>query len=134
MIHLTLLTGDSRESPRAEVADHVIDYMRGLLLPGEHDLPVMGGYRLVVPTCPCGWLGTVQQDRVPIATIGVAANEAEADAIWPALVKVQQAVAQVTCQRPPSPWVCAALLASSPAFDWLGDFGRCIAWAWMESI
>ena len=135
MYHLTLLTGHTRESPRSEVADHVIDVLRPWLAPGTHPITqVPGGYSLVVPVVERGYLATVQQGRVPIASIGVAADEGEAEIIWPALVELQRVVAEPVATRPTTtPWCAVALLVVSPAMsDWLGDFERCLAWAYLE--
>lgn len=69
MHHLTLLTGHTRESPRSEVADHVIEAMRPWLAPGPHRLAqVPGGYspwcavalRLVAPATS-DWLGDFER-------------------------------------------------------------------------
>lgn len=136
MNHLTLHTGHARVSPRSEVADHVLTIVAPMLAVGSHVVPgVIGGYTLVVPRCERGWLGTVYQADIPIAMIGVAANEHEADEIWAALTQVyakgrpwygQPAI------RPQAPWCAVALFIVAPAFDWLGDFERCLAWAWID--
>ncbi len=136
MYHLTLLTGHTRESPRSEVADHVIDVLRPWLAPGTHPITqVPGGYSLVVPVVERGYLATVQQGRVPIASIGVAADEGEAEIVWPALVELQRAVAEPVATRPATtPWCAVALLVVSPATsDWLGDFERCLAWTYLSA-
>ena len=41
IMHYTLNTNHSRMSPRSEVADDVLETMRPLLTPGEHDLGEM---------------------------------------------------------------------------------------------
>ena len=91
-------------------------------------------YSLVVPVVERGYLATVQQGRVPIASIGVAADEGEAEIVWPALVRLQRAVAEPVATRPTTtPWCAVALLVASPATsDWLGDLERCLAWAYLE--
>lgn len=129
MHHLTLTTGHVRLLPRSEVADHAIAVCRGLLAPGTHAVPgALGGYTLAVPLCEHGWLGTVYQARVPVATIGVADDEASAAEIWPALVKMHGKPTDM----PPLPWCAVVLHAVAPAYEWLGDFERCLAWAWLE--
>lgn len=130
MIHLTLNTGHARVSPRAEVADHVLPIVAPLLKPGRHAVPgVIGGYELAVPVCEAGWLGTVYQATLPIATIGVAADDADAAVIWPALLAVYRQPAKM----PQPPWCSVVLHLVAPAYDWLGDFERCLAWTWIES-
>lgn len=54
MTHYTLNTGHSRESPRSEVRDNVIELCRGLLAPGEHPMPNDPAYTLTVPACRHG--------------------------------------------------------------------------------
>jgi hypothetical protein len=130
MHHVTLTTGHTRVSPRGEVADQVLAACEPLLAPGRHRIPgVMGGYELVVPVCQHGWAGTVYQGSVPVATIGVADDEASASEIWPALVKMHGGGAPA---QPPLPWCAVVLHAVAPAYEWLGDFERCLAWAWLE--
>lgn len=130
MNHYTLNTGHNRESPRSEVSDDAIAVCRQLLSPGRHQLPgVIGGYTLAVPLADFGWLGTVYQARAPIATIGVAVDERDATIIWPAIVKMYGA----DVEAPPLPWCAVVLHVVSPAYEWLGDFERCMAWAWIET-
>lgn len=134
--HYTLNTGHTRASPRAEVADNVLPVVAPLLLPGTHRVPgVRGGYELVVPASPAGWLGTVFQAKAPIATIGIAATEEDAAVIWPAMLanyKPDSPWYMQPAKQPALPWCSALLFLNAPAHEWLGDFERCLAWAWIE--
>lgn len=134
MNHYTLNTGHNRVSPRSEVLDEIIEMCQPWLLPGEHHLPNPGGYRLVVPGVPAGWLGTVYQADVPICSIGVAANHEESAVIWSALMRMHDKIAYVGGDpvEPQPPWCSVLLIASSPSIEWLGDFERCMAWAYLE--
>jgi hypothetical protein len=146
LYHLTVNTGHGRLSPRHEVRDDTLPAVTPLLSPGDHPLPFeLGreGWHLVVPTCPAGWLGTLYLRDVPMATVAVAATAADEAALWPAL---EALYLKVTDQGPPAaadwraphqppglPW-CAAVLVGplGAAAAWIGDFERCIAWAWLE--
>ena len=142
MNHYTLNTGHSRQSPRSEVADHVIEICRPLLMPGEYVMPNDPHYTLAVPRMCHGWAGTVRRgtDR-PIVTFGCADTIEAAAEIWPEL---EALYLRLTDKRPfagadfaaPSqpalPWCAAMTILPDPAMDWLGDFERCMAWAWFE--
>src|SRR6476646_5505680 len=86
MLHLTLNTGHTQELPRHEVRDDLLPVVRPMLEPGEHELrwfdPVV---RLVVPTHTVGWLGTIYNGETPLLTIGIAADDRDAEVVWPAL-------------------------------------------------
>lgn len=135
MHHVTLLTGHTRHSPRSEVRDDVIEVMTPWLAPGNHPLPVPGGYLL--ESCERrhpGWIGLVSQASLPIAVIGVAADEREAEAVWKELCDHHRTCyeSNPVARRPVAPWVAVALLATAPAtMDWLGDFERCLAWTYL---
>jgi hypothetical protein len=136
---------------QSEVRDAVLLEMRPWLEPGEHPLPHPGlGHRLVVPLCPAGLVATVFGDRGPLVTIGVAATLADADAIWPGLEQLYRsitdrsplALADFRETRCPDrlPWCGVVLLPPlllpphPPALKWLGDFERCLAWAWLDRL
>jgi hypothetical protein len=142
--HYTLNTGHNRLSPRAEVGDDLLPKMAELLETGEHDLGawagLFAGFRLVVPVCPTGWLGTLYRGPAPLVTIGVAGNEEEATAIWRGLQDLYLKVTELPTMRaadfkapkqPPLPWVSVALIAPWILPDWVGDIERCLAWAWL---
>ncbi len=93
-----------------------------------------GGYRLLVfPTDGVGWVGTVYQADVPVAIFGVADTAEAATPIWGGLVEIAAHWhIEVPDKLPELPWCAAVILASSPAVEWLGDFERCVARAWLE--
>ena len=61
-----------------------------------------------------------------------------ARAAWDA-VAAEGATDPASLRRPPAPWLIVALLPALTAWDrtrwdWLGDFERCLAWAWLELV
>ena len=139
--HLTLNTGHLRRSWRGEVADNVVEHTRDLLADaiqsgGDAAMPVPG-YRLYVE--PFGSrraaLCTVYRGAEPIATIGIAARPARA--LWGQLIALRHRLAPEAppLSEPQAPWcavmVLPAIRDAVDALDWLGDFERCAAWAWI---
>lgn len=146
MIHLTLNSGHVRESPRSEVDDAVVATLTPFTAPGQRLLPIPGDY--VVRTDQAeggGLLATVFAPGArPCITVGVAANDSEADVVWPHLEQLYLRVTDLPGLRaadfePPrrpvsTPWVVAVVIAAGPAEAyWMGDFERCLAWAYLES-
>ncbi len=75
-------------------------------------------------------LVTVYREDAPLVTFGVAADQAGAAALWPLL-------GQSEAPEPSAvPWLAVRLqpgLALYPGdADWLRDFERCWAWAWLN--
>ncbi len=154
LIHYTLNTGDTRDSPRSEVADEVISAMAGTLGPGEFELPIPDPHntyfcrldvadRAFVATVYCETQG--KPGRRPLVTFGVADNAKDAGQLWPVLQQHYHTVtdlpgirsADFASARQPDglPW-CASVVIM-PTLDeslWLGDFERCLAWAWLEQL
>lgn len=141
LAHLTLNTGHMRRSRLHEVEPGALDHTRELLAnaiagDGNADMPIPG-YRLHAE--PFGSrraaLCTVYRGAEPIATIGIAARPAKA--LWGQLIALRHHLAPDAPQldEPPAPW-CAVMLLPAlreavDAMDWLGDFERCAAWAWV---
>ena len=137
--HVTLATGHQRRSPRAEVAESAMAVMaawldRALLVEAPQPLPVPG-YTAEAMTAPGGLVVTVSAVAgVPLVTFGVARRARNAAGLWrrlSGLAQVQES------EPPPAPWIGVVVLpalATDPAVRWLGDFERCIAWAWIERV
>lgn len=134
MNHYTLITGHNRVSPRSEVSDDAIRVCRPLIVPGTHEIPgPLGKYTLVVPETAHGLLGTVYQAKAPVASIGVADTPEASAEIWPALLGLHERLGLPGDPvEPELPWIATTILLSAPAMEWLGDFERCWAWAWLE--
>jgi hypothetical protein len=145
MIHLTLNSGLMRELPRHEVRDDLLPLVQPLLEPGEHELrwfnPVV---RLIVPTHTVGWLGMIYNGNTPLVTIGIAADDRDAEVIWPALESVylnltdRGPVAGTdwrAAHRPDrAPWIASVITGEmSPGFtSTIADLERCLAWAFVD--
>lgn len=146
MIHITLTTGHTRESPRSEVGDQVLPVVQDLLyraLVGER-VPVPGVPQLCTmraSAADSALLITVYTEggqSVPIVTFGIACHERDSRPLWEMLHdSAAHTPIKTNREKPPSaPW-CAARIEVGSAIhqqpmDWVGDFERCIAWGWME--
>lgn len=142
--HYTISTGHGCDSPRSEVGDDIIEIVSKWLAPGEHALPHPGQYSLVVPNVDEGWFGTVfGPQRRPLVSMLVASTPFELESIWPDFESLYYSITDLpgfrSCdfglarkqERFP---LCAALpILMRPDEMWVGDFERCMAWAWLES-
>jgi hypothetical protein len=146
MLHLTLNTGHCYELPRSDVGDDILPTVRPWLKPGEHNLPMPSDCRLEVCILDRGWIGTVYSGKAPLVTIGIAATELQADAVWPALesmylVLTDKSPFAAADWKPPrrpaqSPWVAAVIVGAMPetVANLITDLERCLAWAWVEMV
>lgn len=155
--HVTLSTGHLRRSPRSEVDDDTIAILVPWLasaraagsiptpLPGEAfagftaKVLVEQGSLVCTVYGPAGRFPHLAgmpeaQDGVPLVTFGVAQRSRHSKALWAALVAVSDVPPR--CAMPDSPWCGVVLHPTLPAFqdaaEWLGDFERCVAWAWIS--
>ena len=145
--HLTIDTGHQRDSYRAEVADEVVAMLRPLIVQAKLCLAPIPGSS---PECTmlawtdrargllCAVYGppTIPTDGQSclLTRFWVAPTSLAAVRAWEGVVKSGFAAADQ--QPPPAPW-CAVALGSGlglhpQAAHWLGDFERCIAWAWID--
>jgi len=153
--HVTLSTGHLRRSPRSEVDDDTIAVLVHWLknaraawepvpLPGEAfagfaaKVFVEHGAMVCTVYGPAGRFPSLAgmeaaHDGVPLVTFGVAQRSRHSKALWDRLVQVSDQ--PTSCAMPDAPWCGVVLHPPLPAFpdamDWLGDFERCIAWAWI---
>lgn len=98
LVHLTLETGDSHRSPRAEVAQAAIESLRPLVLSGLGEIPSKPGFILRTTRAGTAAMFTVERDatprapwphgRCPIVTCGLAQTEEDAGHVWELLVKM----------------------------------------------
>jgi hypothetical protein len=142
--HITLSTGHTRRSPRAEVLPgttkalrpwlaacikHVDDYP----LPGPlgtlHGFVMQANVRDGALICHVG-----QMQAGPLVTFGIAARSRQSGELWAWLCAQYGSVNTMTA--PSTPW-CAVHL--HPAYTeqqgmsaWVGDFERCVAWTWLD--
>ena len=159
--HITTSTGHTRRSPRSEVADDTLAIVRPILraaLRGRAAIPgVPDGYSITAASEGDSLIATVWHDHewppsatvgreqdhapriatdpyAPLVTIGVARSDADALALWAQL----RTHGDVALDRPPPAAWCAAVIHQTIALypdaaHWLGDFERCLAWAWASS-
>jgi hypothetical protein len=138
ILHMTLGTGDIRRSWRHEVEDGVVSLIRQQIAEMLAGLPVevRPGYAMAGAAAGAALLATVSRDRVPLVTIAVAAKAKASARLWDELRRPVPGAAAAAGEPPQAPWVAARLwpaLARDPeAAAWLGDFERCLAWAWIE--
>ena len=142
--HITLTTGHVTRSQRGDVTDDtlaaVAPWLQSAINSGrQHALPGLRDYAAAVFALDGGLVVTVyahQPDigqRLPLVTFGVAQRSRHGEALWALLVANFKA--HVLAKRPREPW-CAVALHPTLAGDfgttqWLADFERCVAWAWI---
>lgn len=151
--HLTLNTGHLARTSRADVSDSALailsPWLRAAISSGPPaPLPVAelchysaqtlveNGALVVTVTGPAGPHKPGQPHpgaTMPLVTIGVAQRSRQAAPLWSMLTTAFGNPRSV--RMPADPWVVVALhptLAKYPdAAHWLGDFERCVAWAWI---
>lgn len=141
MIHYTLTTDHSRESPREEVGDEAIKAVWPLLTPNdEHVIPGIDGYKCGVRIQDSALLATVNDAaNRPLVSFGVATDAAAAWPIWQSLMglyrELQRKLGKKAIAKQPAktPWCAAVVIFASPEeAAWIADFERCVAWAWMR--
>jgi len=145
--HLTLTTGHLRRSLRTEVADEAIAACAALLDAALADEDAWVPIPHAEPACSlsvmrvrrCLLVSVRGPEELLLATVGIAAESRCAPSLWRLLTEVGPAAATLPdLDRPAQPWCAARLeagLAIYPeAAHWLGDFERCLAWAWIERI
>lgn len=145
--HLTLNTGDTRQSWRHEIDPALMPRIAGILdaalAADELDdgqvtgvpLPIPG-YRLSATGDGRCLLASVSaEDDTLLATFGVAAHARCGAGLWRVLTEIPTAVYPMPV-RPHAPWCAVRLqpgLAIYPAArEWLGFLIGRIAWAWLD--
>lgn len=141
--HVTLTTGDLARTSRDDVAPEVTSLLAEWLAPIvnsglRHPLPVpeLAHFSAQAAVQDGSLLVTVYAGpTVPLVTFGVARRSRHGPALWALLTAAFETRAGLV--MPASPWVAVALhpalSAGAVAPDWLGDFERCIAWAWLNA-
>lgn len=151
--HITLNTGHLARTSRTDVAPAVTQllasWLPATLNSGKyHHLPVpelshfsaqifVQDGALVVTVSAS--VGPHQQGKphngqtMPLVTFGVAQRSRQGAPLWSMLVKAFGCVAGL--QQPGTPYCAVAIhpriAAYKGATGWLGDFERCVAWAWI---
>lgn len=149
--HLTLDTGDTRRCWREEVADDVLAMLRPLIAraieSGRHVLlPDVVSPRATI-TASTGrgrallvtvWAPPYEGHtaRTPLVTLGVAPTSLASAELWRQMVPGGGEEQVPRPAAPSVPWLAVKLHETATlwpeAMSWLGDFERCIAWAWVS--
>lgn len=140
--HLTLSTGHLSRIERGDVSGETLARVRPWLAAvtasgGTHTLPVsaLSDYTASAVVVNGALIVSVfAPNGAPLVSIGVAKRSRHGAPLWEALTGPQMPPAAPGISQPSEPW-CAALLwptlaANLSAARWLGDFERCVAWAW----
>lgn len=137
--HVTLSTGHTRRSPRAEVSDETIKALQPWLkaaladgkdapLPGDLGASYSASLTLLDGSLNC----TIKRGTVPLVQFAVAKRSRHTK-LWPLLAGL---AGKPDLPEPGTPWVAVRLLpglqADLSATDWLGDFERCVGWTWLK--
>lgn len=155
--HVTLTTGHRSCARRADVAAPVLDVVapwldRVLLADAPSaatplPVPDLSDFSATAFTTPGGLVVTVygpdilslppaMPEPIPLVTFGVARRSRGAAKLWDSLVKQDPTGRCGT--MPGAPWLAVLLHPSLTIFPdaahWLGDFERCVAWAWVERL
>ena len=151
--HITMTTGHLVRTSRGDVPPEVTallaPWLQGLVSTGKAaPLPVPGlaeysaqafvqdGGLVVTVSAQVGPHAPGEPHKgptMPLATLAVAQRSRHGAALWELLASAFGA--KPGLQEPRTPWIAVALHPSAAAYtgalDWLGDFERCIAWAWI---
>jgi hypothetical protein len=150
--HVTLQTGHARRSPREEVSDATLallsPWLDQLLAAGTPlPLPVPAlshfaasatvdnGALLLTLFAPLGphQTGKPAKAELPMVTLGIAQRSRHGAQLWPLLAQLPGIATGL--ERPAEPWCAVVLHPTLAAYHgdaaWMGDFERCVAWAWI---
>ena len=129
--HETIQTEHTRRSFLSEVAPDVLAKVRSMLEANQFVLPGGAECRVVWRVQHCLEVEVYTTLGNRLVRIGIAIVAGCGDALWERLGGAVGA-------QPSEPWCAASLdargLETDPeAYLWLGDFERCLAWAWLMS-
>jgi len=147
LVHLTVNTGHSVESPRSAVDNRVIAALRPLIATGGGPIPIPP-WRVDIRRAPGGWVFALLRGSEQ-AVICALATESDATEIWqkierhyfelteqmPGMLDVGAAAPEMPTQ---APWLAVLILpgmlmSTCEDVGWMGDFERCLAWTLLES-
>lgn len=130
MQHYTINTGHVRDTARSEIDGAIIELLLPLLATGDYTMPhPFEDYELRVTVGGDVLAATVYSGAAPLATTVVCVDAAGLDNA----LRVLGASPTIALQPP------AILVKLFPSISldpsstiWLGDFERCLGWAWVE--
>ena len=142
LLHITLNMNHRRRSPRSEVSQEAIDLLSVLMQKSEFPIPGQAAYRCAVfepgGRCPC--FQVLDANGVSLVTFGVGLGVDCSQGLWIALharADFLNLKIKTQLESPPRTlWLGVllepALLAGSPAMEWLEDFVRCLSWSVLD--
>jgi len=154
MTHLTMNTGDTRESARAEVADEIVAALEPLVRAGGGAVPRLPPYTVAITREEGAAAFTLSHPEYgPLVTCVLCGDDARADYAWKHCEKLYlkivddlaraglpmpESIMQLPPQPEQAPWLAviltgAALVIPNDAMEWAGDFERCLAWTILEA-
>lgn len=136
--HITLDTGHTTRSRRAEAADEAIatiaPHLRHALEAGADLIPTTTHYGLKATAQGAFLLATIMAGAQPLLTFGVAPRSRGAAKLWSMLIEGRDY--PVDAGRPPqAPWLAVRVEPGVHEPDiemWMPDYERLVAWAWIE--
>lgn len=143
--HITLSTGHTRRSPRAEVGDDTIKALRPWLkaaLIADRPAPLPGPLGQRDGFAASCWIDKgalrctiVDDEGLELLTFGIAARSRQSGELWASLAA--QYGTPEPMAAPGTPWCAVALLPGYAkqhgVSAWAGDFERCLAWTWLDN-
>jgi len=144
--HVTITTGHSRRSSRADASDEAIAAVAAwiqaaLRQPGPVPLmPPFGDYVAQALTTDGALVVTLYGrapqvgPRLPLVSMAVATRSRHGRDLWDVLLKgAPRALPHLA--RPPAPWCAVTVHPTAPsdleALSWAADFELVVAWAWI---
>ena len=151
--HVTVTTGEAWRTAREAVTDEMIHLLKGMLDSARpydvvtgpikayvNEIPHAPGYTLIFGAEHGVFVGTVWCHEFPLVTFVVTdqVQDRSSKMSWRYLCESGDLKAQANKDNPPPvPW-CAnrfeipIFLAPESEVRWIGDFVRCVAWAWLD--
>lgn len=142
--HITLQTAHSRNIEKSEISAESIEFCTDLITscllnPNEKvSIKNFDGYYFSAGnTGGKSLFGTVWYGELPLVTFVVAKKSRNAAKVWQELHRNVTLEAKTDVKDVPSvPFIAVSVQVTAnlvpDAMSWLGDFERCIAWAWMD--
>lgn len=148
--HVTLNTGHTRRSLAGEVSAEALAACKASLAiclsgtqqraPLGADLaPDIAAYQLTATAQGRCLVATIWHGHDPVCTVAIARHGRCGSHLWRLMHEPAPGVAPLVtdgAMQPQAPW-CAVRLEAGitrhlDAAQWLGDYERCLAWAWIE--
>ena len=147
--HITITSGHIARTSRSDVSDEVLaivsPWLKKIINTEEkYPLPVaeLSNYSAIAYVIEGGLLMTVYgsfsdgsstDGTVPLVTFGVAHKSRQSEPLWAMMLANFEHDQNI--KQPSTPW-CAVAIHSTiilhpDALSWIGDFERCVAWAWI---